>query len=365
MKSSSGKYYIALDHIRAIAIFTVFTWHFINVNYAHNGYVTPVPILPLSLLSEGHTGVAVFMTLSGYLFAKLLDGKQINYTSFIWNRFIRIAPLFFVVISFIVIRDYLRGADVLIYIQNFVLDFLFYWSSFYAGALTPAIPNGGWAIAVEWHFYLLLPFLLLLSKRSRYSLFLILLFAVLLRIFLHSKLDQIQTISYFTLVGRIDQFLLGIIAYRFRKHFTRTTIPVAFIAFIFAFSYWQFDLQGGFYHNPSYPSPSPIWIYMPTIEGVTYASLIAWYDNSFTHSKGPLSRFIASIGTYSYSIYLLHFFAYEQLAKAINNYIDLSNIYIALLLSPIAFLPMIPIGYLGYRLIELPFLKFRTSYIID
>jgi len=29
----------------------------------------------MALLDEGHTGVALFMTLSGYLFAKLLDGK--------------------------------------------------------------------------------------------------------------------------------------------------------------------------------------------------------------------------------------------------------------------------------------------------
>jgi len=30
------------------------------------------------------------MTLSGYLFAKLLDGKRIKYGSFLWNRFLRL-----------------------------------------------------------------------------------------------------------------------------------------------------------------------------------------------------------------------------------------------------------------------------------
>ncbi|MEP6933477.1 MAG: acyltransferase family protein, partial [Nitrospirota bacterium] len=74
MKSSSGAYYGGLDHVRAIALFMVFTWHFIHVD---SGQFAPPPVFPLSLLTEGHTGVALFITLSGYLFAKLLDGKKI------------------------------------------------------------------------------------------------------------------------------------------------------------------------------------------------------------------------------------------------------------------------------------------------
>lgn len=98
MKSSSGKYFIGLDHVRAAAAFIVFTWHFIHVGNGHQG---PPPAFPLSLLSEGHTGVALFMTLSGYLFANLLDDKKIKYLSFIWNRFLRLAPLLFIVIIII------------------------------------------------------------------------------------------------------------------------------------------------------------------------------------------------------------------------------------------------------------------------
>ncbi|MEC8989971.1 MAG: acyltransferase family protein, partial [Candidatus Latescibacterota bacterium] len=84
MRSSSGDYYVALDHVRTLATFMVFTWHFIHTN----SMVSPefVPRIPLSLLNGEHTGVALFMTLSGYLFAKLLDGRRIHYRAFIWNR---------------------------------------------------------------------------------------------------------------------------------------------------------------------------------------------------------------------------------------------------------------------------------------
>ena len=137
------------------------------------------------------------------------------------------------------------------------------------------------------------------------------------------------------------------------------------IAIVFSTFYWYFDSLGGFYMNPSYPSPSVIWIYMPTIEGFTYALIIAWYDNSFSHSTNKLSRFIALIGTYSYSIYLLHFFVVFKLSKFIHLYIfDLSNIHIAILFATLCFFVMIPIAHFSYKYIELPFLKYRTKYIV-
>ena len=351
MKSSSGKYYIGLDHVRAVAAFTVFTWHFIHVG---NGHYAPPPAFPLSILSEGHTGVALFMTLSGYLFAKLLNGKNINYTFFIWNRFLRLAPLLFLVILLVGLRKYILGGDLYIYTKKIL-----------AGIIKPSLPNGGWSITIEFHFYLLLPFLLLLSRKSKYALILFLAVALIGRSLLHKELGQIQTLSYWTIIGRIDQFLLGIIAYEFRNYFTGKHIVVFSIFVLFAAFYWYFDLRGGFYRSPSYPSNSTMWIYIPTIEGVAYASLIAWYDNSFIHSAGKISRFVALVGTYSYSIYLLHFFIVFGLSSAINTYlINLSNIYVAMLLSPICFLLMVPIGYVSYRFVESPFLKLRTRYIM-
>src|SRR5258706_3629816 len=93
MRSSSGAHFIALDHVRAVPIFMVFAWHF---THARNGYPVPfdyVPALfPFSVLDEGHTGVALFMSLSGYLFAKLLDGKSIDYRRFLLDRALRLLP---------------------------------------------------------------------------------------------------------------------------------------------------------------------------------------------------------------------------------------------------------------------------------
>ena len=222
-----------------MACFMVFTWHFINVHYAPD-YNTPVPFFPLSFLSEGHTGVSIFMTLSAYLFAKMLDGKQIDYKAFIWSRFIRLAPLLGIVILYFGLTTYLPSGsgNVASYVKLII-----------TGIIQPVLPNGGWSITTEFHFYLLLPFLLFLTKRSKYTLGFVLIATIALRIFLHRKYGEIQWLSYFTIVGRIDQFILGIMAYQFRQYFTKKHRFVACISLIFALLYWKFDMLGGFYHN--------------------------------------------------------------------------------------------------------------------
>lgn len=100
MRSSTGQHFIALDHLRALAAFLVVAWHFLHFSDG-----TPVTFegapaaFPLALANEGHIGVALFMVLSGYLFAKLLDGKAIDYPTFFWNRFIHLAPMKLIVSS--------------------------------------------------------------------------------------------------------------------------------------------------------------------------------------------------------------------------------------------------------------------------
>ena len=41
------------------------------------------PFFIFSILSEGHTGVSLFMALSGYIFAKIIDDKDIHFGNFL------------------------------------------------------------------------------------------------------------------------------------------------------------------------------------------------------------------------------------------------------------------------------------------
>ena len=356
MKSSSGAHYAALDHVRALAVFIVLAWHF-----SHGGSQGgPLPLqgapafFPFALLDEGHTGVALFMTLSGYLFAKLIGDRQIRYGTFFFNRVLRLLPLLALVLLVAGVQLVRSGAATP----------AAYLALVARGTYWPVWPNGAWSIAVEAHFYLLLPLLLLVARRSPAGLLALVAAAIALRTALWWYLGQVQGPSYWSLVGRFDQFALGMAFFHARKAVAGRHWLAASVFLVFAAIYWLFDLRGGFFNMPAYPSPSPLWIVLPTIEGAAYGLLIAWYDNSFAPRTGWVSRTLARFGELSYSIYLLHFFFVFAAAEYIHKHVmAISNIYIAAAWTFVFFLLMLVPAWLSYTFIERPFLKLRRSYI--
>ncbi len=354
MKSTSGEHFIALDHVRAVAAFLVFAWHF---THGTSGFPVPfdyVPsVSPLCILNEGHTGVALFMTLSGYLFARLLESGTIRYKAFVWNRVLRLCPLLVVVILIVGVGKYLAGENLYEYAGSIA-----------KGLLLPTLPNGGWSITAEFHYYLVLPLFLWMVRRSRALPLLIVAVALLLRALIYRETGEIQSLSYWSIVGRIDQFALGMVLCQFRANLAGRHLVAGATMAGFVILYVWFDLKGVFAQDLTYASSSVVWVFLPTLEGVAYAVAIAWYESTFRPSRSGLSGFIGRIGEYSYSIYLLHFFFVFQAARFVNDSImNLSNFYVACFWSLVCFLLMMPIGHLSYRLIEAPFLKLRKVYL--
>lgn len=358
MKSTSGAHFIALDHIRAVAALLVFVWHFIH---GAKGY--PVPFDgspfwgPLVLLDEGHVGVALFMTLSGYLFAKLLDGKQVKYHLFLWNRCLRLFPLLLLVFFFEPLIQAVEAKDIRV----------IYWAALglMKGFILPTWPHGGWSIATELHFYLILPILLIAQKKGSLLLLLFIALALAFRIFFYANHGEVQSIAYWTIFGRIDQFVFGILGFYFSGLFTKRHWQVALILVAFISVYYWFDVNGGFYLTDGYPSRSAIWIWLPTVEGAAFAVFIAWYETSFNHRTGHLSSAVSRVGEYSYSIYLLHgFFVFSGAVWIHENLMDISNFYVALPVSVAAFCFMIPVGFVSMKLVEAPFLRLRKPYYV-
>ena len=187
---------------------------------------------------------------------------------------------------------------------------------------------------------------------------------MLIRAGYHASTGEVQTLAYWTIFGRIDQFVLGIIGFHARARLVGRHTWVTGIGVVFISLYWWFDANGGFYLQPTYPSPSAIWIVLPTLEGAVFATMIAWYDGSFVHGRGRLSNLFTTLGEYSYSIYLLHFFFVFAVARWVHtNVMDISNLYVALPVSLLFFVAMIPIGYLSMRFVERPFLRLRRRYV--
>lgn len=350
MKSSSGQYYIGLDHLRALAVLMVFSWHFI-----HSHGIVPLDgsapwVAPLSLLTQGYTGVSLFMVLSGYIFARLTDGQQLLYGRFLLNRALRLLPLLAVVMVMAYVKSVIThdGLDV---------PHRLMW-----GWLAPVLPQGGWSVTVEAHFYLMLPVILWVAARSRLGLLMIVLAAMALRAIIQYLDGPMEYLSYYTMVGRLDQFLLGCLAYQWRHvvQGRHAWWSLAAMAFCGLMSY--LDHHGSMLSKST--DMSRWWIFFGTIEGAFYGLTVAWYDTSFKQSApGRASKFVAMVGRYSYSIYLLHAFVVFMAADLINRKIlVIENTYLALLASLFSLILFLPVAALSYRLIEAPFLKRRVIY---
>ena len=348
MRSTEGIYYSRLDHVRAVAAYLVFCWHFLHLTPIFPVPYASAPVFPLALIDEGHTGVALFMTLSGYLFAKLVGDRAIDYPLFLWSRAVRLGPLLAICIAAWVLVGRFGGEPVPF---RDIVD----------GFFLPTWPRGSWSVSVELQFYLLFPLLLLMFRRQGpFALLMVVAGAIALRYDWWRTFGGVEQIAYGTIVGRIDQFVLGMVfaLTPISRPVLRIVAGVSLAAFLVL---WHaFDRMGGYWHTGT----SPLWIVIPTIEAVTFGSVIRFYDDSDFSLPRWLDRSLARIGEWSFSIYLLHFFP----AVALRDYFwttdgSGNNFYLILLAVNVAFVAFLPVAALSYHCFEKRFLVYRRPYL--
>lgn len=151
------------------------------------------------------------------------------------------------------------------------------------------------------------------------------------------------------------------LSYRYRNYLKNYKKSLLLSSIIFLFFYNYFEKEGGFFDTPD----QKIWIILPTIQGFYYAFLISFYDNNnFSFLKTKTSEILAKVGVFSYSIYLWHFVFVFSMPKLIDDYlIKIDNLYTALVLSFLSFIPMILFSLISYNVLEKPFLKLRKKYV--
>lgn len=287
----------------------------------------------------------------------MLDGHRVNYRAFYFNRALRLLPLLFFVLLLVGLEKYLSGEN--------MADYMLQLRRGFYGLNLPNLPNGAWSLVAEIHCYLLLPLLLLVARHSIAGLWL-LLASITLRMVIYFETGSIQTLAYTTIVGRFDQFLLGMLAFHYRRLIMGRHLLVNLVAVFFLGFYAWFNERGGYARVYILKREDLTWVFLPAVEGLVYGVLICWYDGLAWVRTGRLSRLLAKVGTWSYSIYLLHFFVVFRLAEFLHaNVIALDSWTSAIFIFPLAFLLILPLGYLGYRFIEKPFLHRRVIYIRD
>lgn len=356
MRSSQTTYLAPLDHLRFLAAILVVMYH-----YIHTYVVDIQPNNPLlSLVEEGHTGIGLFMVISGFIFTVITNGHQINYWGFLRNRLIRIYPLYlFAVFLSLFISTYNEQ-------RNYgLLEFLGWLLPFRAST----VPDAHyfvqlWTIWVEFQFYLIFPFLKLFHERygTRYLWSLIgLLIGIRMMVFISA--DSVRFIAHETIFGRLDEFLVGMLAgIAWNRNPRICQSPLHLLAsgvLVLGLLQW-FNLHGG-----SANIQASYWIIWTTAEGTMWAWLLLAYLAQAQSINKKLSAALAWGGSISFSIYVMHNLVLATMRKFVSSTLWSNDIILSSVLSgALIMLPaIVVVAAVTYRLIELPFLDFRSSYL--
>jgi len=368
MRSPNIRYLPAVDHLRAYAALLIVFYHGLHLFSYRQRFGRDLdmehwlqPSNPLlAALAEGHTAVALFMVLSGFILTiGALEGG-VTWIGFVRNRLLRTYPLFLLMVF----------AGIATAPQNFtfaavaqtVLGFANQAGAFVAPPFTSML----WTIAIEWQFYVIFPLLVAVLARGwtrQVAGFI----AVLLLLRLAAVIGggNAREISYMQVFGRLDQFLLGMWTawfWRTRPLSVRaggTLAATALVVIVLAL--WGFNAQGGWPTAPGWK------IVVPTVEGALWAAFVLGYIACANAATGAWSRALARIGEVSYSIYLLHFVVIWSLLRLGLPHVFTGGFIIdALLNTALVALPItLAVSALGYAFVERPFLRLRGSYHRD
>jgi peptidoglycan/LPS O-acetylase OafA/YrhL len=366
MTNSVNRSYIPeIDQIRGYAALLVLFYHGLNlfsqqmlfgVLYAPTYKLQTInPVL--AFVYEGHTGVGLFIVLSGFILTMGCVGREIDYGKFLLSRILRLYPLYVFFLAFAASAN--RDAFTFMGIVQTVLQF-----SNFPGSPGSNLTSMFWAVSVEFQCYLVFPFLIMFSN-AKGNMFLIgvMLLALIFRALMVLDGANARDLSYWTVAGRIDQFVLGIVVARiYVLHDLRSALKpwwVLVSTSLIVIAVFVYHRLGGWIVTSNWK------IFWPLIEATLWAFFIVTYLAAGRLIPAMFTKVATRVGEISYSIYLIHFIVLMLIVKyqwfirvSGNAYYD-ALITALLLAAPIT----ISLASLTYVLIEAPFLALRKPYV--
>ena len=343
MRSGNTAYIERLDHLRFYAAALVLLFHAWLLIGGATRAIRQIPII-----NQGQVGVQLFMVISGFILAIISYDKELSALRFYLNRALRIYPLFLVVLAL----GYFATPDPRP--TSTAIDFLI------AALPTSNLSRlsygefGGqlWSIAVELQFYLLFPFLhmMLALRGPRYHLSL-LAFLVGMRVAVFLLHGTVYDLSYFSLFGCLDVFLIGHLSgWAYRRGDLRLEGPQWALGATLAIGIliWTADRTHFFDHD------SALWIIWPDVLAVAFAVLVPAYIQC--SAPIPFSASLAALGRWSYSIYLWHIAIILIMQRL--HLSDLNPYLFGCMVLPVT----VAIAAASYHIIERPFLEWRVTY---
>lgn len=305
------------------------------------------------LLNLWGNGVQLFFVISGFCFYLVLEKQQhynlVTAFSFWKKRWIRIAPAFYTICFILALVHFSGSIEELLYKLFFNFIFL---QNHVQGAEVDAI---FWSLAVEWHFYLLLPLIFIAINRTGImkTVSVLIFLCMMLNILHYSGRFYPGNQWWYSIFNNIGHFAWGILTgYLFRKSIrigilTRNYSLVwgLLIAYIGKALFSSALLM----KLPSYSvflqSVGPM-VMTFGFACMIYTSLMNEFSFAAIGNK-LLSRF----GKISYSFYLLHTSVLSLVYSLMKPYLS-STASSLLIMMLVTLIILLPLSYLSYTLLE-------------
>lgn len=344
--AAKGGYQPQLDGLRGIAILSVVLHHF--------GVMMP------GLFDWGPIGVRIFFLLSGYLITQSLwrlqrdaekagGGYWAGLLGFHGRRMARLTPVLYTML----VVGFVMGLPEFRHAIGWHAAFL---SNFYAlhVGTWPEASSHLWSLSVQEQFYLLWPFVILVTPRKFLPWLLLALFveAFVFRAFIMG-VHASDFYRWVMLPGVIDSFALGALVACFRKSgrplpFTQgwksAVIALAALGCYVLARYVRFGLISG-------PGSAVI----ETLENLFFAWLLLRTAAGWRGVVGRLfeNPVLVYIGKISYGLYIFHVLVHVSLGPWLDHH-GLSLADHGLLRAAILFALSVGVASLSYHYVEMP-----------
>lgn len=312
MPQSEIKKYDFIDALRGMAILGVILVH-------SSQSVAPTNETLLWFVGEGARGVQLFYVASALTLCMSLMARGSHESfplrNFYMRRFFRIAPMFYIAI---LTYTCINGFSPSYWAPNgiewwFLPVTAAFLHGFHPETITSVVP-GGWTIAVEMSFYLILPFLFPYMKSIKSWLFFFIISLVLSGLSLHllphlfsypeSQQYLLNSFWFLNIFGQLPVFIMGVFTYLIlHKKYDRKKIIIAcgffIVTFLLAFLYPFFDF-------PSNAVADKLFILAHHFVAGGLFSVVAILLANWP-TRALVNKITITLGKLSFSMYLTHF----------------------------------------------------------
>jgi peptidoglycan/LPS O-acetylase OafA/YrhL len=354
------KHILQLDGLRFIAILMVMIAHWLQWQWG-NEFLLSLPFV---------NGVTLFFVLSGFLITRILfsnkglvstqNEKKFILKNFYIRRFLRIFPLYYLLIFCLYIFNYENTREIFPWLISYTSNI---YQTIYSIDLGDF--NHFWSLAVEEQFYLFWPLIILFTKPSKYLTVILttLTLALVVKLLLYKYTNNWMALDYFTISCMFSLGLGALLAFftLYKSSLIKTISSSSLLYAICGIYILMLILQYKF----------SLKLYKSIFEEILFAvaSMLIILRASLQKFKGLIkiileNRFVVYCGKISYGMYVLHLFIPNLIYWLVPDVIPFNKEYsfakYALFL--VYFISTFLIAHFSWKFFEAPINKLKIKF---